>query len=143
MKFAGRLQELRMKQGLSQRALAKKLGVSTSTISMYEQGKREPNIDFLSEIARYFSVSIDYLVGNSDVPSLHKFDVKMPDGGVISLYSVDATPPSPQEAAQAVKEMKESGYFEEVSFEFPPFESMKQFEDAVTKILDRKLAEKE
>lgn len=57
------LKDLREKRGLSQRDLAKLLGVSASTIGMWESGKREPNFKTLIKIANFFDVSTDYMMG--------------------------------------------------------------------------------
>lgn len=54
--------DLRKKQGMSQSQLAKELNVSPSTIGMYEQGRRVPDLDTLIAMARLFNVSLDYLV---------------------------------------------------------------------------------
>ena len=54
--------DLRKKQGISQSQLAKELNVSPSTIGMYEQGRRVPDLDTLIAMARLFNVSLDYLV---------------------------------------------------------------------------------
>lgn len=61
--FAKRLKLLRENRGISQEELARSLSVAPSTISMYEQGKREPDHNKLRALAEYFSVSIDYLLG--------------------------------------------------------------------------------
>ncbi len=63
--FALRLKELRESKGLSQKALANKLGVSQSTVGMWESQKREPNFSTTEEIANFFGVTIDYLLDNS------------------------------------------------------------------------------
>ena len=47
--FSGRLKELRQKHGLSQRELAERIGVSKSSINMYERGEREPGFAVLGE----------------------------------------------------------------------------------------------
>jgi transcriptional regulator with XRE-family HTH domain len=65
-KFSDRLTELREKQGYTQEDLAKLLKVSRSTVSMYEQGKREPNFKMQETIADFFNVNIDYLVGRGN-----------------------------------------------------------------------------
>lgn len=60
------LKRLREEQGLSQDDLANIIGVSKSTIGMYEQGQRMPKSDTtLRKLAEYFNVSIDYLMGLS------------------------------------------------------------------------------
>lgn len=61
--FAERLRTLRKSKGLTQLELAKLLGVSTSTIGMYEQGRREPELNFVMKIASYFQVSSDFILG--------------------------------------------------------------------------------
>ena len=57
-----RIAELRHKCGLSQAELAKPLGLSASTIAMYEQGKREPSVSILIALAAALGVTIDYLL---------------------------------------------------------------------------------
>ena len=47
---------------LSQAELAKQLKISPSAVGMYEQGRREPALDVLADMAEIFGVSIDFLV---------------------------------------------------------------------------------
>lgn len=61
--FGQRLRELRQESGVGQVELSKSLGVSKGIISLWENGLREPSMSNLIAIARYFGVSIDYLVG--------------------------------------------------------------------------------
>lgn len=63
-KFGKILLELRTERGISQRTLGEALGVVNQTISFWENGSREPDMDTLLKIAKYFDVSIDYLFGN-------------------------------------------------------------------------------
>lgn len=65
--FAQVLRKLRTEHDLTQGQLASIIGVSKSTIGMYEQGKRVPKVDAtLKRLADFFDVSIDYLMGLSD-----------------------------------------------------------------------------
>lgn len=64
--FALKLKELRENLGLSQRALAVKLGVSQSTIGMWESNQREPNFKTIEQLANFFDVTTDYLLGRTD-----------------------------------------------------------------------------
>ena len=57
-----RIADLRRKRGLNQSELAKKLGLSTSAIGMYEQGRREPSITILVALAEELGITIDYLL---------------------------------------------------------------------------------
>lgn len=59
-----KLRALREKKGLLQKELANEIGISTSTIGMYEQGRREPDFETVKKLANYFGVSIDYLADN-------------------------------------------------------------------------------
>lgn len=59
-----RLRKLRKQKGMTQSELAKIADVSTSSIGMYEQGRRLPELLTLKKIASFFNVSIDYLLGN-------------------------------------------------------------------------------
>lgn len=52
----------RKARGMSQAALAKRLGVSPSAVGMYEQGRREPSCDILIALSHEFNVTIDYLL---------------------------------------------------------------------------------
>lgn len=68
-----RIKELRKSLKINQTELGKLIGVSTSAIGMYEQGRREPDTTTLLKLARLFNVSIDYLLGHSESPE--SFDV--------------------------------------------------------------------
>lgn len=61
---------LRMASGYTQQTMADKLGISRSTIGMYETGAREPDYDTLETIADIFNVDIDYLLGRTDKTTL-------------------------------------------------------------------------
>lgn len=61
-----RILELRAERGMTQSQLAKMLHISTSTIGMYEQGRRTPSIDMLVELSKAFGVSLDYLITGTD-----------------------------------------------------------------------------
>lgn len=58
-----RLRQLRMKIGLSQRAIAKHLDVSPSIISGYETGERTPSTENLLALSYLYHCSTDYLLG--------------------------------------------------------------------------------
>lgn len=60
------LLKLRNKKGVSQEEVAAVLGVSRQAFSRYEKGEREMGYDSLVQLARYFDVSVDYLLGNSE-----------------------------------------------------------------------------
>lgn len=65
-KFKIVLKELRNEKGLSQKQLAKELGVLERTISYWESGSRECDFDTLILISKFFDVSVDFLLGIED-----------------------------------------------------------------------------
>ncbi|QVK17762.1 helix-turn-helix transcriptional regulator [Mycoplasmatota bacterium] len=58
------LKKLRGTKGITQKQLAEFLNISSSTIAMYESGKRDPDTGTLKKLANFFDVSTDYLLGN-------------------------------------------------------------------------------
>ena len=65
-KFGDILAELREDRGLTQKQLGQILHVTGGTISNYEQGVHYPDLEKLIELADYFSVTTDYLLGRAD-----------------------------------------------------------------------------
>lgn len=63
-----RIKELAKKQGLSINSLEEKLGYSRNTI--YNLKNSKPSTERISEIADYFNVSTDYLLGRTDNPAI-------------------------------------------------------------------------
>lgn len=61
--FGKNLKALRESVGIGQVKLAQDLGVSKGIISLWENEKREPTLTYLVALAKYFDVTIDYLVG--------------------------------------------------------------------------------
>lgn len=68
--FKDMLKSLRKERDLSQVELAKKIGVAPTTISMYEQGKREPDFETEEKLADFFNVNLDTLRGKAHLPIL-------------------------------------------------------------------------
>lgn len=64
--FAERLKELREDHKISLKKLGDAIGVSDIAISRWENLKRIPNIEVLSDISDYFAVSTDFLLGKKD-----------------------------------------------------------------------------
>ena len=62
-KFGELLSELRQSRGMTQKELAKVLYVSDGTISNYENGVHYPDVEKLLDIANFFNVTTDYLLG--------------------------------------------------------------------------------
>lgn len=74
MQFSERLKSLREKKEITQRELAKLINIASSTLAMYETGRRKPDFETLIKLADFFDVSTDYLLGRSN-----ENDYKKPD----------------------------------------------------------------
>ena len=68
MSLGKRLRQLREEKCLSQKELAEIIGtVSNNDLSRYEKGERSPHYKTLIQFANYFEVTLDYLVGRTDI----------------------------------------------------------------------------
>lgn len=65
-KIGDRIKTMRNERKLKQAELAAILGVSPSTVGMYEQNRREPDDKTKIAICKYFDISMDYLVGTAE-----------------------------------------------------------------------------
>ena len=95
--FSTKMKELRKDRGLTQKAVAGALGIGQTTVANYENGSRFPDLEKLSEIADFYKVSVDELLGraiftqtdfsNGDIPrSQARYDFK---DYMTSLVNVD------------------------------------------------------
>lgn len=67
-----RLKYLRNKNDKTQQEVANYLNISRPRYAQYESGKRQPDYDMLKQIAKYFHVSVDYLLSTTDNPNQEK-----------------------------------------------------------------------
>ncbi|KAA1246525.1 helix-turn-helix domain-containing protein [Aquimarina sp. RZ0] len=67
MKFAERLQELRKKNKFSQEELAKQVDIHVNVLGRYERGDSNPSIEVATKLADALTVSLDYLVGKTEL----------------------------------------------------------------------------
>lgn len=68
-----RIRQLRKQRKITQKVLADHLQIADSTLSYWEMGKYEPDIDSLRKLSQFFHIPIDYIVGDEDVHM--KYDV--------------------------------------------------------------------
>jgi transcriptional regulator with XRE-family HTH domain len=66
-KIGQKIALLRGQMGIKQNELAEKLFVTHQAVSKWENGKSIPSIEILYELTKFFNVSIDYLLDNSDI----------------------------------------------------------------------------
>lgn len=66
--FPIRLRQARKRKKLTQRQVAEKLGVSAPTVTRWERGHVEPDTEAIKKLSEILDVSVDYLMGVSDIP---------------------------------------------------------------------------
>lgn len=71
-----RLKALREDSDLTQNELAKILNISRTAVSGYEAAGVEPSYEILNKIADFFNVSVDYLLGRTDIPTAYPLSKK-------------------------------------------------------------------
>ena len=74
MTVAEALKRFRLQFGLSQKEVAGKVGMVPTSYYRYESGRFLPQADILIKLADAYDVSVDYLVGRSDIPRQPQFD---------------------------------------------------------------------
>jgi len=76
--LAKRLRECRKKGGYTQREVSIYSDMTETAYQNYESGIREPKLSYLMRIADFYKVSLDYLVGRTDVPDPYPKNNKDP-----------------------------------------------------------------
>ena len=69
--FSDRLIELKVAHNVRQQDIADAIGISLRGYQYYEKGTKEPTMSKLIALAKYFDVSLDYLVGITDNPAVN------------------------------------------------------------------------
>ena len=123
--FQNIFKRLRTSSKLTQAEMAEKLGISRSTIGMYETGAREPDFEILEKIADFFNVDTDYLLGRTEKTSI------LPET-IGHYYLNDET----REIAQEVFEKPELRSLFHVARDIPP-ERLKAHIDFMKSLKDQ------
>lgn len=79
MVIGTRIKLLRQKMGISQEKLGVELNLSKTTISHYENETRTPSIETLIDMANYFDVELNYILGISNVLTSNKRKLQVSD----------------------------------------------------------------
>lgn len=74
-KYKNRIRDLREDRDLRQTDVSKATGIDQKTLSNYETGKTSPDSYALIRLADFFGVSIDYLVGRTEIDIKSKEDL--------------------------------------------------------------------
>lgn len=94
MTLGERLKALRADKKITMHDLAQKLGIGMSTISQYENGRREPNISIVKKLADFYGVTVDYLIsGKEEKPTKTDKIADLADKETIFTYEGKEIPP--------------------------------------------------
>ena len=75
MQFYKNLKRARVRMGKSQIEVAKAVGISNAALSNYETGYREPDLDTLCALARYYELTLDELVNVNNEQQERIYDI--------------------------------------------------------------------
>lgn len=70
--LGNKIKSLRELKKITQTELSEQLDVSPSTVGMWEQNRRTPDAEMLKRISEFFNVSLDYLLGKTDIKNYSK-----------------------------------------------------------------------
>ena len=87
MSYYPRIRDLREDADLTQKQLARLLYMHKTTYANYEQGKREPPLAFIVQLAVFYNVSVDYIAGLTNVPTPLKTPTKAENQKRSKLYA--------------------------------------------------------
>lgn len=107
--FCERLRELRTRHGYSQNELAKAIGVERTRYNKWETTGSEPSFAVLVQIADFFDVTTDYLLGRTDIPTGYliqkeKLPTELVDSGVTGVVKAGGSELSEQEI-EAIRQL--------------------------------------
>lgn len=75
LSFGSILKKLRLELNLNQKELADKIGISRSSIAMYETDQRTPDYETINALSDFFNVSSDYLLGRTNIRNYEEYTI--------------------------------------------------------------------
>lgn len=105
------LKNLRKERNLKQEEVAQILGITRAAFGHYEKGLREPDFATLQKLSDFFGVSIDYILGNTEVRTVLPGETPLTDGEKALLDLFNRVPKEQQQlvldmVAVALKNLK-------------------------------------
>ena len=111
-----RIRELRKSRGITMKQLGDVLGLAESTISQYENNKRQPDYETLLRIGEYFGVSVGYVLGAENEKPLVNEDEELteylemlksrPECRMLFQLSKDATKEDVEKAVRIIEALR-------------------------------------
>ena len=95
-----RIKQLREENNITQIQLAKKLNKTQQTISLYENGTNEPDLDGYIILSKLFNCTVEYVAGKSDIRNPEKKDNDLLDLASMGFNADNYTPPTSTQKEQ-------------------------------------------
>lgn len=105
--FGDKIRELREKKGISQKNLGEMFDVTSNAVYSWENNKAQPSIEIIKQLADYFDVSTDYLLGfnQDDLDNIERLKIALKEAGIMA--GDDLTIEEFEKALQIVEMLKE------------------------------------
>lgn len=113
-----RIRELRKARGITMKQLGEVLGLAESTISQYENGRRQPDYETLLRLGEYFGVSVGFILGAEEKTPLVNGDEELnelletlktrPECRMLFQLSKDATKEEVEKAIRIIEALRET-----------------------------------
>ncbi|HEL9639368.1 TPA: helix-turn-helix transcriptional regulator [Streptococcus suis] len=95
--FTERLKALRKEAGLTQKDIAQHFKFSQPAYQQWESGKKNPGKETLEKFADFFDVSVDYLLGKTDIKNSSEIDEEKLDRAIDESLGFNGKPATEQE----------------------------------------------
>lgn len=106
MLFGERLRRLRENKELTQENVSSSLHITRAVLSNYERGLREPDFQTLLNISDFFGVTVDYLLGKTDLPGGDTGFVDPGFRAMLEFYLFHSSPQSREDLKEYVDFLK-------------------------------------
>ena len=102
--FGDRLKKLRKEKNLTQTDIAEMFNISTNAVYSWEVGKSQPSIEIITELAQYFGVTTDYLLGfnQEDKDNIERLKIALKEAGMLNGENENMTKEDFEKALQIV-----------------------------------------
>lgn len=108
MNTGERIRNLRTKRGLTQEELAKRIGITRARLAKYETGANQIDNEILAQLAEFFNVTTDYLLGTTDLPQSDNDLVKDPGVQFIMRAREELSPEAYETLLRIANEFKQA-----------------------------------
>lgn len=111
---SNKIRFLRVQRNMTQADLGTIIGLGPGAIGNYERGEADPSIEHLTKLADFFEVSIDFLIGRTDIKDRPETIVRGTSRGITLMDGFNSLPEEAQKKVEEIFEMVKAFYKEEI-----------------------------